>query len=1797
MLALATGLIFTASGALAGTPISSSPSNGITSQSGSASNQAGAASSPYQKASASSKDNKSNNDGFDALPVGLKGISYSTLANMGRVHPVLAPSSKGSSTWANPFRPLLTITWGPERSTGSGGEPAAGMHPTDPLKALVSGNFNLDHTTDGGNTWTSISPPNACGDGDVVNAWLGPSFSSGNAALEMCLNPQSTVDFTCARSTDGGVTWTVDGGCGTSSSTVFFDDRQYIWVDRSPTSPFFQRVYVTEAIFDSGGSGSYNSVTLRWSSDGGATWSPSGSNPLPIVDATEFSRSVNHNEFPSMGTQPNGTIGYAWHRGMCCGGPSPINSPNKVMFARSTDGGVTFPFSTTVTTVSLARTVPFNSTSPFGTRWSDTPNIAADPANGDFYAVWTQYRADSTPAGSAIFLSKSTDAGSTWSAPVIPFNNPNPNIFQGWGWVKVTPDHTIHVTYLGGTSSNTVAAQFYVQSTDGGATWTAPFQLSSTTFSGFGQTTDYEANDVGGYTGGAGSILASWAESSHFARIGTFILGTPTPTATPCSPPCTATPTNTPTRTWTPTNTATPTATVCGSYNTSTSGGSIVTGTIDTGNHCDDCISNIALPFTVNFYNNLAFTSANVSSNGNLQFTGTNASFSNDCIPSTSVPGPTIYAHWDDLNTSVGLSGCVSYPGGCGVFTTVEGSAPNRILDIEWRAVEFANNAQLANFEIRLYENTRDFDIVLGQLDAGGTGATIGSQDDTGLRSTQFECNTGAPNATNIHFTFVGCGPSPTPSNTRTPCPSCTSTPTNTFTPTRTNTPTFTISPTNTRTITPTATCVPGVCTATPTATQTPCGVYRILIVQADCGIAPATLRNNLLALPGVGTVDIFDAQAGTPTLAQLQQYDIVVPFSNCGYADGVTLGNNLADYLDGGGIVVAFNFDWYGGTQSIQGRWLTGNYTPFVNPGSTNFVAGTLGTCTFPQLCGGVSALNSLYRETLTLAPGATLAGTWNDSTPLMAYLNRVVGLSGYVGDNSDNWTGDFARVILNAGQWLHPVTCGTPTPCPGGSCTPTPVPTITRTPTNTATFTAIPTLTPTNTLSPVPTCGPGANYVVITGTDTLVPGTTDIGNHCDDCVTNIALPFAYNLYGTPFNSANVSSNGTFQFVSSNTTYINGCLPDASFNMTIFPFWDDLYTVDTANGEGIFTSVSGSAPNRILNIEWRTVYCCTGGVPVNDFEIRLYEGQNRFDIVYGTPMGDRSSATIGVQNGTGPQNTQYECNVAGPTSGLLLTFSEPPCGTNTPTNTGTPPTNTPTLTRTNTPTFTPTPCGVAANWSAGPNINETAMTRAVGVWFPTTGKFYAMGGRSADTAGSDFTNPHVYDPTTNSWSTDTLVTYPDNSVNNMACADLVVGGSHKIYCVGGSFATGTSGAARVFAYDPVAHTISTIGLDVWPGDANGTTLPGGFAVVANKLYILGGFNINTSMVRTIYSFDPTLLSGSQWALKTAQVPDPGSSSNGLGYIPAAAIGTNIYTGGGSMWLTGSATIGDSPIAFKYDTVADSVDDTGIADMPSPGSAETRAFNVGGQLWVIGGGRTAPNPSNAVQIYDPVGNTWSTGTTFTGPRRNSAIDRDPVSGHIYMVGGYVSSIADPTMQIFNPSVPCVTATPTPAAGNLVGHVTWQGIPQGNARSILPITLTLKLGTGAEFDYPQQNTDASGFFTVSVSGLSNGTYNWRVKGPRNGPGGNGLNPGFLANCGTITLTGAAQTNMENGTMRGGDADNNNIVNVSDFNILKQDFGSGGPKRSDFNNDNVVNVSDFNIMKTNFGQSGCLAALAP
>jgi hypothetical protein len=167
--------------------------------------------------------------------------------------------------------------------------------------------------------------------------------------------------------------------------------------------------------------------------------------------------------------------------------------------------------------------------------------------------------------------------------------------------------------------------------------------------------------------------------------------------------------------------------------------------------------------------------------------------------------------------------------------------------------------------------------------------------------------------------------------------------------------------------------------------------------------------------------------------------------------------------------------------------------------------------------------------------------------------------------------------------------------------------------------------------------------------------PGTTEIGVRCDDCTALLTLPFPVRMYGTNYTAARVSSNGTLQFTTDDASYSNNCLPQpGTLGVAICPHWDDLLT--NGAGEGVFTSVRGSSPNRILNIEWRGRYYSGGGT-VN-FEVRLFEDNTRFQIVFGRIDEGGANATVGVQHTSLPP-TQFSCNTAGLlTAGTELTFA-----------------------------------------------------------------------------------------------------------------------------------------------------------------------------------------------------------------------------------------------------------------------------------------------------------------------------------------------------------------------------------------------------------------------------------------------------------------------------------------------------------------------------------------------------------
>jgi hypothetical protein len=190
---------------------------------------------------------------------------------------------------------------------------------------------------------------------------------------------------------------------------------------------------------------------------------------------------------------------------------------------------------------------------------------------------------------------------------------------------------------------------------------------------------------------------------------------------------------------------------------------------------------------------------------------------------------------------------------------------------------------------------------------------------------------------------------------------------------------------------------------------------------------------------------------------------------------------------------------------------------------------------------------------------------------------------------------------------------------------------------------------------------------------------------------LTPITFPFPVCLYGNTYTSGQADSNGVLGLTSASSTFGNTCLPGSAYSDAIFGHWDDLLTTAQAGCAsypggtcGIYTALTGTAPNRTFAIEWRAVYFDTPSSLAN-FEILLHENSCHFEIIHGTLGEGGTSATSGVQQGSGTQFTQFACN-SSMANNTKVTYTLGSCGTPSAT-----PTFTATATSTATATHTPT--------------------------------------------------------------------------------------------------------------------------------------------------------------------------------------------------------------------------------------------------------------------------------------------------------------------------------------------------------------------------------------------------------------------------------------------------------------------------------------------------------------------------
>jgi hypothetical protein len=536
---------------------------------------------------------------------------------------------------------------------------------------------------------------------------------------------------------------------------------------------------------------------------------------------------------------------------------------------------------------------------------------------------------------------------------------------------------------------------------------------------------------------------------------------------------------------------------------------------------------------------------------------------------------------------------------------------------------------------------------------------------------------------------------------------------------------------------------------------------------------------------------------------------------------------------------------------------------------------------------------------------------------------------------------------------------------------------------------------------------------------------------------------------------------------------------------------------------------------------------------------------------------------------------------------------------------------------------------------SPTPGNTPLKLKRAGAAAYPPNGKLYVLGGRHG-IDGEDTTLEWIWEYTPGSpgsWVRKSalldVASVGERSTANMAVVTLTDTTGVRVYAIGGSDIN-SQPTPIVRVYNPIADSVTVLpAADNWP--ASPARIPGGYAVVNNKLFIFGGFsrlaNGGTGGVfADTWRFDPMAPSGSKWSqITTANL------QLGRAYIAGAALDGMIYAIGGDTWDWPSFSLIPVANVERLDPTLPNPTWTGKAALPTArGDAGAWAYDTGtgyqtsGRIVLAGG--VYPVPDNAAYLYDPLANTWGSFAALLHPTRN--FGAAALNGLLYAFGGYDYSNNTPSganfSQGYDASVPQPTSTPTstrtpaltntptstrtptraptststgtPTAGALlVGHVTWQGRPaQPSVLQQLPVTLTLKLGT-TEVDYPAQNTDASGFFTVPVGSLAGGQYAWRVKSAQAGAGQSDYNPGFLSTSGSVTLAGAPVTNVDMGLQQSGDCNNDDRVTVVDFSILKLSFGQqpGQPnwdRRADIDGSDTITVVDFAQLKSNFGHSG-------
>ncbi len=315
--------------------------------------------------------------------------------------------------------------------------------------------------------WTSSNDPSVAFDPDGNGYMVYGAFGDFDDSTNQLVGENGIF---MAKTTDQGYTWRAHIPIiyhrGTQTLDSTFEDKYYITIDNSPSSPQYKHMYIPwKRMF---ARDSATQIVMAKSTDRGETWSL----PVPVSNKIRnTSEDTTYGQsFPLIACGPEGEVYAVWNHGTAHG----------VGFARSTDGGATFSSPKIIQNYEIFGTTRDISTEAGVEEWRHTlkgkvraesyPVIATDIREGGrkgyIYLCWA---GGNVPD---IFFSRSTDGGNNWSTPVVVHSDKGNDQF--WPWMNVDPvTGDLMISYFDSRndSSNKLVECFVSYSSDGGLNW------------------------------------------------------------------------------------------------------------------------------------------------------------------------------------------------------------------------------------------------------------------------------------------------------------------------------------------------------------------------------------------------------------------------------------------------------------------------------------------------------------------------------------------------------------------------------------------------------------------------------------------------------------------------------------------------------------------------------------------------------------------------------------------------------------------------------------------------------------------------------------------------------------------------------------------------------------------------------------------------------------------------------------------------------------------------------------------------------------------------------------------------------------------------------------------------------------------------------------------------------------------------------------------------------------------------------------------------------------------------------